>query len=72
MTEKLFELFCVILMIYSGISMITYAQSKKNGKSSIFNLLEIFEYIEITRKEKGRIGRWFWICLISIGLLILF
>ena len=66
MTEHVFELLFVILMIVSGISMITYVQSKKGEDSWFFNPIEIIEYVQMTKKEYGKIGNWFWLFILSI------
>ena len=71
MTEHVFELIFVVLMIFSGISMITYAQSKKGENSWFYNPMEIIEYVQITKKESGKIGIWFWIFIISVSFLVL-
>ncbi len=66
MNEHVFELIFVVLMIFSGIFMITHAQSKKGENSWFYNPMEIIEYVKITKKESGKIGIWFWIFIICL------
>lgn len=37
----------------------------------LYNIYRIFEYAEITRRERGRVGCWFWCFLLSFMLLCL-
>ncbi len=71
MAEHVFEIIFVILMIFSGISMITYVQAKKDEKSWFYNPIEIIEYVQMTKKESGKVGNWFWLFILSIFILLL-
>ena len=71
MTEDLYVLILVILMIASGISMISYVQDIKTDRAWFYNPLDIIEYVQITKKKSGKIGNWFWVFILSISLLIL-
>ena len=71
MTEDLYVLILVILMIASGISMISYVQDIKKERAWFYNPLDIIEYVQITKKKSGKIGNWFWVFILSISLLIL-
>lgn len=71
MTVELLELLFFILILFSGISMISYAQSKNDEKSLFFNPMGIYEYILITKQERGRIGIWFWVFSVSIVFLFI-
>ncbi len=75
MPWELLELILVVVMVFSQIAMINHATAKDKDQSSatfifFYNVFRIPEYIEITRKENGRIGGWFWAFMISIVLLI--
>lgn len=75
MPWELLELILVVVMVFSQIAMINHATAKVKDQSSatfifFYNVFRIPEYIEITRKENGRIGGWFWAFMISIVLLI--
>jgi hypothetical protein len=71
MTEDLYVLILVILMIASGISMINYVQDIKKERAWFYNPLDIIEYVQITKKKSGKIGYWFWVFILSVSLLIL-
>ncbi len=71
----LFEVILVVAALFSQFAMINRAMAKDKDQSLsslifFYNVFRIPEYIEITRKEKGRIGGWFWIFVVSICLLI--
>ena len=71
----LFEVVLVVVALFSQIAMINHAIAKDKDQSIssfifFYNVFRIPEYIEITKKEKGRIGGWFWSFVASIVLLI--
>jgi hypothetical protein len=71
----LFEVVLVIVALFSQIAMINHAMANDKDQSLpslifFYNVFRIPEYIEITKKEKGRIGAWFWTFVGSIIVLI--
>ena len=71
----LFEVILVVAALFSQVAMINHAMAKDKDQSLsafiyFYNVFRIPEYIEITKKEKGRIGEWFWTFVVSMILLI--
>jgi len=77
MTLKIVEnvnLLLLAVVVISGFAMLGYLKDKGIAKSRIIalNPLILFEYVKITKEKTGKIGKWFWSFLISLGLLIVF
>jgi hypothetical protein len=72
-TIKYSFLITLCTAIVSAAGMTGYLKDKDVIKSRTgFNFLEaIFKYIEITQKENGKIGNWFWATAISFALAII-
>lgn len=69
------QILLVFAALLSQCAMIRYMSARageKIGYSVIFffNLYRIFEYVECTRRETGRTGRWFWVFGGSLVLLV--
>ena len=60
--------------IVSAAGMTSYLKDRGIIKSKTgFNFMEvILKYIEITQKEKGKIGNWFWATVLAFSLAMLF
>ena len=59
--------------IAAGISAMRISTIARNetGKSKYFaSVTDIFDYIEITRRQGGKIGVWFWIFVVSFTFFI--
>ncbi len=68
------NLVLLAIAVISGFAMLGYLKNKGIAKSRIIalNPLILTEYIRITKQEKGKIGIWFWLFIISLSLLIVF
>jgi hypothetical protein len=65
------QVLLAIFMIFSAWNMIDYAYKKSRTKDYwVMNPIMIIEYVFITRTESGKIGKWFWIFLCSVLLLV--
>ncbi len=63
----------IVVVIISGGAMISHVNVQKGRKNFwFFNPLLIPDYMSITRKNAGRIGRLFWIFVIAVISLITF
>lgn len=68
------QIIMLLLMIYSQIEMVTFVYLKHKDKYpnllSFYNYCSIYDYIRISREEKGRIGGWFWVFALSAFALV--
>jgi len=61
----------VVLVIYSGFAMISVAKAHKtNVPTWFFNIVEIFDYVELSKIKNGRVGVWFWVFVASLIALV--
>ena len=62
-----------LFAIIAGISAMRISTLARNetGKSKYFaSVTDIFDYIEITRRQDGKIGIWFWIFVVALSVFI--
>ncbi|HME45280.1 MAG TPA: hypothetical protein VKF36_19460 [Syntrophorhabdales bacterium] len=65
------QVILIIIMLISCWHMIDYANRKRGEKEYWFlNPILIIDYISLTRTETGKTGRWFWLFLCSLIVLI--
>jgi len=70
---KLIQIIKWFFAIAAGISAMRISTIARNetGKSKYFaSVTDIFDYIEITRRQGGKIGVWFWIFVVSFTFFI--
>jgi hypothetical protein len=77
MILKIIENINLILLavaVISGFAMLGYLKDEGIARSRIIalNPLIFTEYIKITKEKTGKIGKWFWSFVVSLGLLIVF
>jgi hypothetical protein len=60
--------------VISAFRMLTFLNSRGKEKSAMysFNPMFFLDYIEVTKKETGKMGIWFTICWVSFLLTALF
>lgn len=63
----------MVIVVFSQIAMINHAVGKDTEKPAsswiVYNPLRTADYITITKREKGRIGGWFWTFLVAVACL---
>lgn len=65
------EVLSLIVIVLSCLSMISYVNTRKGRKDFWFyNPLLIFDYDSMTRRDKGHIGRLFWLFIGAVVFLI--
>lgn len=66
------EVILFIPAILAGIHMITKSRALQGlPHSRVYNPLEIWEYVRLTREKNGRIGAAFWVFVSSLAAAVL-
>ena len=70
------EIMLLLVMVYSHLEMVWYVHYRRSDvpDDSIlcrYDSFSIFDYIEITREEKGRIGFWFWVFVVAVLMMVI-
>ena len=68
------EFVLMALVIVFGSAMIISTHLKEQTQPWVLNPFRIATYIEDTKKEKGKIGIWFWLfiaSLVALGLKVI-
>ena len=70
------EMMLLLIMVYAQIEMVWHVHSRLSDASddSIlcrYDSFSIFDYIDMTREDKGRIGFWFWVFVVALLLMVI-
>jgi len=70
------EIMLLLVLVYAQIEMVWHVHSRRSDVpyDSIlcrYASFSIFDYIEMTREEKGRIGFWFWVFVCALLMMVI-
>ena len=71
-----FEIMLLLVLVYAQTEMVWHIHSRHSDASEDailcrYDSFSIFDYIEMTREEKGRIGFWFWVFVCALLMMVI-
>jgi len=70
------EIMLLLVLVYSHLEMVWCVHARRSDvpDNSIlcrYDSFSIFDYIEITREDRGRIGLWFWVFVVAVLMMVM-